>query len=111
MAEWDAAWDEVQNMFPDAHFSICFDKETLESELSKERTIFIVIKHRCYCYEGETVPNTYVTVNRLPGEPCITYADAVQALVDNDYRPCSHSFLQRITHVKDTIQYEAHFGS
>jgi hypothetical protein len=110
MDEWDKAWSEVQDMFPDAYFSIAFDKETLESELSKEKTIFVVIKHKCYCHDGENIPNTYVQVNRLPGTECITYADAVRALIKYDYRPCEHDFLQNFQHIKDTIQYEAHFG-
>lgn len=111
MAEdFDTEWGAVQEMFPGARFSICFDKETLASELAKQRTVFIVIKHRCYCYEGQDVPNTYVQVNKKPGAGCITYADAVQALVDYDYNPCEHDFLQRFTHIAETIQYEAHFG-
>lgn len=111
MDDLDSAWDAVQEMFPEANFSICFDKETIESELSKERTIFLVIKHRCYCYSEESLPNTYVQVNRKSGSSAITYGDAVRALVDYEYNPCSHYFLQYFRHVEGTIQYEAHFGS
>lgn len=103
--------DEVQDMYPGANFSICFDKDTLASDLSKEKTVFIVIKHRCYCYNDENVPNTYVQVNRRQGCASITYGDAVQALVDSGYEPCSHYFLEAFRHIEGTIQYEGHFGS
>lgn len=36
MEEYDERWDDVQDMFPKAKFSVCFDKETLASELAKE---------------------------------------------------------------------------
>lgn len=110
-AMWDAMWEEVRAMFPKAQFSICFDKECLESELCTEDTIFLVIKHKCYCFGSRYVPHTYVMVTKKQGASCITYADAVNALVDYGYKPCAHYFLENIVRIRDTIQFETHWGS
>lgn len=110
-SEYLEMWDKVQDMFPKAQFSICFDPDTLASTLSTENTIFLVIKHKCYCFGRENVPNTYVQVNKTTTANGITYADAVQALIDAKYEPCAHYFLEHIHQVENTIQFEIRWGS
>ena len=104
-----AMYDAVQKMYPGKNFFICFDKGTLTSELSKEPQIFIMVTHKCYCF-SERVPNTYIQVKRRHGAGCITYGDAVQAMVDSGYMPCAHSFLEDFQLING-ITYQAHFGS
>ena len=110
----EAEREAVYAMFEDAGFTVGFDLETLSSELSNEDTIFIVIRHGCYCYtiDGDMPPpNTFVKVNKRPGSDFITWADAVHAIVDSGYEACGHCFLDNFSHVEGTIQYYAHFGS
>lgn len=115
--DYDCEYDideyaEVQDMFPDAMFSIAFPKCMLDDELCKEETAFIVIKHKCYCFSDDiNVPNTYIRVKRRKGANCITYTDAIRAMIDAKYEPCAHYFLESLDRVKDTIQFQAHFGS
>lgn len=112
LEEFNAMWDAVQEMYPKAQFSVCFDKDTLGLELSKEPIIFLMVTHGCYCYtlEGLEVPNTYIQVKRREGADYITYGDAVQAMVDFGYKPCSHYFLEDFRLVNG-ITYRVQFGS
>lgn len=102
---------DVDELYPHAHFSICFEEETLDEKLSDEKTIFIVIKHTCYCYGGAAVPNDYIQVRRRDGADFITYRDAIEAMIDYGYKPCAHYFLEDFKQIKDTIQFQAFFGS
>lgn len=104
--------DDVQAMFPKAQFTISFDKDTLDSELSSSNMIFIVIKHKCYCFGNTAVPNDYIQVKKRHDARYISYADAINAMIEYDYEPCSHCFLEEFEQSKNSqIQYIAHFGS
>jgi hypothetical protein len=112
--EYDEEEDEreiklIEEMFPDAKFTICIDSKELDDVISNKDTIVIMEKHTCYCYDDNPRNNDYIIVkNKGNG---ITNKDMINAMIENNYDPkCNHRFLEMFSKVND-VTYEVWFGS
>ena len=81
--------------FPTAKFSIAIDYDKLDEVISLERTIYILNKPTCYCYEGRDKPKkeVYKIISNIP----ITYRILFKKLISQNYSlKCNHSFVENI---------------
>ena len=81
--------------FPTAKFSIAIDYDKLDEVISLERTIYILNKPVCGCYEGRDKPKkqVYKIISNKP----ITYRILFKKLILQNYSlKCNHSFIEDI---------------
>jgi len=87
--------DMIYKEFPTAKFSIAIDYDKLDDIISLERTIYILNKPTCYCYEGRDKPKKeiYKIISNKP----ITYRILFKKLISQNYSlKCNHSYIEDI---------------
>ena len=101
---------DVTKLYPDAKFDICFKLHELDIFIYDQKTLLLVLDHRCCCYRNCPTPDDYLIVNSSNNQN-ITIRDVINQLVKSGYDPdCDHRFLESIYHKQNNI-FEAFFGS
>lgn len=98
----------IEEMFPNADFSICLELGEFEEVMSNEEQIVIQLKP-CKIVCGETGNTKYVYVNNNGNG--IRVKDMINAMIEQDCSPsCNHHFLEGFDKINE-ITFEPYFGS
>jgi hypothetical protein len=108
--EYNKEIEKINKEFPDANnFSICVDYKELDNIISKKKQIIIKHTYECYCYENINRSTEYFKINDT--KP-ITNRKVIEELCIQNFNPdCNHVFLECISKIKNSIEYELHMGS
>jgi excinuclease UvrABC helicase subunit UvrB len=107
--EYETEWKIIQQMFPDAKFTISIALEKMNKIITNNDIVVIQLIHNCYCYEDNERKNEYVLVKNDGNG--ITYKNLIDALIKEQYDPnCSHYFLENFYFINE-ITLEPFFGS
>lgn len=98
----------LEEMFPNAQFSIAIELEELEELLTEKKHIFITHSRNCHCYDQCGHPPT--AYYEIKGEQ-LTYKYVLQELIRQNLCPeCDHRFLEGFDQTTE-IQFSIFFGS
>jgi len=117
--KYEKEMEIINNMFPDAKFSICIDLEDMEEVLSKEKEIVLKNTYCCFCYKSDFNPLSMNTtgLSKRPNDYFVikgdnlTYKYVIQELISQGFDPrCDHSFLEGFQQTSD-VQFDICLGS
>ena len=107
--EIDAENEIIDNLFPDANFSICIHSSELEEVLTDEKNI--VIQHSCNCYRcGDNNKTKYYFIT---GDN-MTYKYIINELIKQGLKAkCDHQYLEKFYKLNNECNFlfDSFFGS
>lgn len=92
------------------NFIVCMNKSELQKVLSDHPFIILKQSYDCYCYtlSGISKQPDFFRIHNRTGK--IRIHDVVDQLVEIDFMPCNHKFLETINKMTD-VQFEIFWGS
>jgi hypothetical protein len=105
----------INEMFPDALFSVCIDLNIMNNVLSDNDVIIIKSDYSCFCYR-EFPRNTDFFIIRSPHNGKITYKHVFTELMNQGLnlmdQGCDHIYIEDIALSGDSdCQFEFWLGS
>jgi hypothetical protein len=106
--DYECEYNRLQEMFPNAQFSICIDLEYMDELLTDKNFIIIKQPYTCYCYVNCVKNTDYFYIKGH-----MTYRHIIEQLIEQGLSlNCNHHFLEGFctTNISD-CQYEMVLGS
>lgn len=102
-------YEEINNMFPNAPFSICLRLNELNKVVTTEKIIIIQCDFNCYCYDDCPRNTEYFIIE---GEH-ITNKYIIEELIKQGLKiECNHDFLESIDKMPNSeTKFKLWFGS
>ena len=102
----------IDEMFPNAKFSIAIDYDDLNELVTTRKNIVIKNTYTCYCYDNNPRKTDYFFVKSTSPEG-ITYRFLIEELIRQDLcLECNHNFVEGFMKSNDSeCQFEMVIGS
>jgi len=102
----------INEMFPDACFSVAIRLAEMDEIISEKDTIVIKSDYRCYCYRDYPRNTDFFIINR-PKNGKITYKHIFTELMNQELDlDCDHCFIEGIEQTPNSeCQFEFALGS
>lgn len=85
----------IDEMFPDAQFSIAIDLEEMDDVLTELSSIVVKNTYTCYCYDGHIIPTDYFHISTTTSRPKMTVKYVLEQLISQGLSlECNHCFVE-----------------
>ena len=110
--QYDREHALIDEMFPNAKFTIAIDYDDLNELVTEHKNIVIKNTYNCYCYDNNPRKTDYFFIKTTSPEG-ITYRFLIEELIRQDLcLECNHRFVEGFMKSKDSkCQFEIITGS
>jgi len=107
--QYEREIEEIEEMFPNAKFTIAINIEELDVIFTKQPAIVVKKSYNCYCYTGCNKPSEYFYISGKN----ITTKFIINQLIEQGLElNCNHHFIEGFEKVKNSdCQFEIYAGS